>query len=157
MPITAFYDLRRARGNTAAVCPEIYLSHTGGHWGDHGPLDFWPPRKEVFVANDSTEVLEAINNLGITRLAVPPGRPGVRHADWQDNGKERTTAKERFASVFCYGVDGAVSGADVCISAASDVTEENIAAILDPQSVLTAWLREDSHDAPGDPVLETVP
>ena len=152
--ITAFYDLRRSQANSAAVYPEIYLLHAGGHWGDHSTLDFWPPRKEVFIAEDPREVLGAINNLGITRLAVPAGASGMPHIDWQDNGKERTAAKERVSSIFSYDADGSVSGADVSISATSDVTEENIAAILDPQSVLTASLREESPDAPGDPVLK---
>src|ERR1700694_6007486 len=53
--ITAFYDLRRARKQVGAVYPEIYLLHVGGRWGDHSTLDFWPPRKEVFVADDPRE------------------------------------------------------------------------------------------------------
>ena len=108
--ITAFYDLRRAHSNSAAVYPEIYLLHAGGRWGDHSTLDFWPPRKEVFLADDSREVLGAINNLGITRLAVPAGPAGVSNIDWQDNGKERTTARERISSIFCYDVEGTASG-----------------------------------------------
>jgi len=152
--ITAFYDLRRSHSNAAAVYPEIYLLHVGGHWGDHSTLDFWPPRKEVFVADDPREVLGTINNLAITRLAVPAGATGLTHIDWQDNGKDRTTAKERISTIFSYDADGTVSDADVCISATSEITEENITAILDPQSVLTAWLQEKSPATPRDPVLQ---
>ena len=148
--ITAFYDFRRAHRKIAAVYPEIYLFHVGGHWGDHSTLDFWPPRKEVFVTDDPREVLMAINDRGITRLAVTGEPAAMAHVDWQDNGKERTTAKERMTSIFCYGADGVVSGADVRISATSPVTEENISAILDPASILVDSGRGEAY---GDPVM----
>ena len=148
--ITAFYDFRRAHRKLGAVYPEIYLFHVGGHWGDHSTLDFWPPRKEVFVADDPREVLMAINDRGITRLAVTGESASLAHIDWQDNGKERTTAKERMTSIFCYGPDGVVSDADVRISSSSPVTEENISAILDPASILVDSGRGETH---GDPVM----
>jgi hypothetical protein len=148
--ITAFYDFRRAQRKPAAVYPEIYLFHVGGQWGDHSTLDFWPPRKEVFVADDPREVLMAINDRGITRLAVTGEPSALPHVEWQDNGKERTTARERITSSFCYGPDGTVSGADVHISAKSPVTEENISAILDPESILIDSGRGETH---ADPVM----
>lgn len=148
--ITTFYDYRRAHRKVGAVYPEIYLFHVGGHWGDHSTLDFWPPRKEVFVADDPREVVMAINDRGITRLAVS-GEPGaIAHVDWQDNGKERTTARERITSTFCYAPGGDVGGADVRISATSSVTEENISAILDPQAILSA---AGPGDTRADPVM----
>lgn len=37
---------------------------------DHSSLDVWPPHKEVIVPNEPEQILEAINDRGITRLLV---------------------------------------------------------------------------------------
>ena len=64
---------RPERRGPNGIYPEIYLFHVGGRHGDHSPYDFWPARKEVFVDADPREVLDQINDKGITRLAVPDG------------------------------------------------------------------------------------
>jgi hypothetical protein len=154
LTITAFYDFRREHRRMRAVYPEIYLFHVGGKWGDHSTLDFWPPRKEVFLPADPPQVLAALNNFAITRLAVPDA-PGAKakSIDWLDDGKERTTARERITSVFCYGAGGSVGDADVRISATGPVTEENISAILDPHSILAASESRQIGDTPTDVVF----
>ena len=67
--ITAFYDLQRARGPDFFIYPDYYLFHVGKPFGDHSRLDIWPAHKEVVVAADPREVLRAVNDRAITRLA----------------------------------------------------------------------------------------
>ena len=72
----AYYDARPTRRSSRAVYPEIYAFHIGKSHGAHAPYDFWPARREVILrTDDHREVLDAINDRGITRLAVPDRPP----------------------------------------------------------------------------------
>jgi len=68
LAINSFFELA---GRDHNLYPEIYLFHVGGPWGSHSSFDFWPEGKEVFLGKDPIEVLRAINQFGITHLAVP--------------------------------------------------------------------------------------
>ena len=108
LAITCFYDLRPERRGPNGVYPEIYLFHVGGRHGDHSPYDFWPARKEVFVDADPRDVLDQINDKGITRLAVPDGSavPATHRP------KERETALDRIISAFAYSPTGQTPGGE---------------------------------------------
>ena len=73
--ITSFYDIQRSRGPDFFVYPDYYLFHVARPLGDHGQLDVWPRRKEVVVASEPQQILEAINDRAITRLVVEDGAP----------------------------------------------------------------------------------
>ena len=75
--ITAFYDLQRARGPDFFIYPDYYLFHVGGPLGDHARLDVWPRRKEVVVGEAPQQILEAIDDRGIT-AARRGGRRAAR-------------------------------------------------------------------------------
>lgn len=142
--ITRFYDWRRLSGRRLNVYPEMFLFHVGGRWGDHSTLDFWPPRKEVFLADDPGEILGALNDYAITRLAIPDGMFAAPPCNWVDEAKERNAAADRMTSIFRYDAGGNVADSDVRITATGPVTEENINAILQPESVLQAWSSAES-------------
>src|SRR5918999_121287 len=56
--VANWFESRPQRRDTAPAYPEIYAFHLGGPHGDYSAFDFWPPRKEVFVAaNDPVAVL----------------------------------------------------------------------------------------------------
>lgn len=135
LAIAAFFDLRpRLRdevpaGHDAdAIYPEIYLFHVGGRHGDHSAYDFWPARKETFVAADPRAVLDAVNDRAITRLLVPDGVPAPLEHEYT----EAAAARERMRSAFAYSATGRVEAADVEIEALDLRAEENPALVLDP-------------------------
>lgn len=134
----AYYDAKPARRTSRAVYPEIYAFHVGKSHGAHAPYDFWPARREVILrTTDHREVLDAINDRGITRLAVPdrPSRE-VTHRP-----KEVEAALDRIASSFVYSASGRLAGGNVVISATDKRTEFNPTQALRPISELLAIRR----------------
>jgi hypothetical protein len=112
LAVTAFYDAAKKR-RMRPLYPDIFVFHAGGPWGMHSAFDFAPDHKEIFVDNDPVEMLRAINNRGITHLAVPdcPRKP-VRH-----RYKEPEAAHDRIKRCFAYGRGGSAANSDVEISA----------------------------------------
>jgi hypothetical protein len=129
--ITAFYDFHRARGDDFFVYPDYYLFHVGRPLGDHARLDVWPRRKEVVVGEDPQEILEAIDDRGITRLVVEDGEPEEGGVD----DEVVASARGRIGTCLAYSPAGRVEDADVEI-AGNPVTEGYVEAILDPESRL---------------------
>jgi hypothetical protein len=129
----AYYDIKPSRRTT--VYPEIYAFHIGKGHGAHAPYDFWPARKEVILrTTDHKEVLDAINDRGITRLAVPD-RP-LR--DVVHRPKEEDAAFDRIASAFVYSATGRMSDADAVISGNDKRTEYNPNQTLKPLAEMRA-------------------
>lgn len=127
----AYYDAKPARRTDRAVYPEIYAFHIGKSHGAHAPYDFWPARREVILrTDDHREVLDAINDRGITRLAIPdrPMREVVHRP------KEVEAALDRIASAFVYSASGRVDGGDVEIAGTDRRTEFNPSQVLRPVS-----------------------
>jgi hypothetical protein len=129
--MTSFYDVKPSRRNEMQVYPEIYAFHVGRGRGAHAPYDFWPARREVILkTTDHREVLDAINDRGITRLAVPERAPRtVEHRP-----KEEDAAFDRIASAFVYHPSGRVSDPDLFISGNDKRTEYNPGQALKPFS-----------------------
>ncbi len=127
--ITAFYDLQRARGPDFFIYPDYYLFHVGGPLGDHGRLDVWPRRKEVVVGEAPQQILEAIDDRGITRLVVEDGVP--REPAFEQEAL--ASARSRIVTCLAYSASGRVKGPDVRI-ASNSVTEGYVADILEPEA-----------------------
>lgn len=129
--MTAFYDVKPSRKTDLTVYPEIYAFHVGRARGAHAPYDFWPARREVILDTDDHRViLDAINDRGITRLAVPD-RP---MRDVSHRPKEVDAALDRIASAFVYDPSGRVTDADLMISGNDKRTEYNPDQVLKPFS-----------------------
>ncbi|RUX90258.1 MULTISPECIES: hypothetical protein [unclassified Mesorhizobium] len=127
--ITSFYDVKPSRRTELTVYPEIYAFHIGKGYGAHAPYDFWPARREVITSRDHREVLDAINDRGITRLAVPDRQPQeVVHRP-----KEVDAALDRIVSAFVYSPSGRVSDPDLVISGNDRRTEYNPNSALRPR------------------------
>ena len=125
--MSAFYDVKPSRRSELTVYPEIYAFHIGKGHGAHAPFDFWPARREVILETlDHREILDAINDRGITRLAVPdrPMRTVVHRP------KEEDAALDRIASAFAYDPGGRTENADVLIRGNSRKAEYNPSAVL---------------------------
>jgi hypothetical protein len=144
--VTAFYDLQRARGPDFFIYPDYYLFHVGRRFGDHSRLDIWPDHKEVVVGEGAEELLEAINDRGITRLLVEDGEPG--EAEFE--AEELASARARIATCLAYSATGRVTDADVRVGG-NPVVEGYVNTTLDPDTRI-ADLRAKGADARADQI-----
>lgn len=118
--VAEFFRARREAGRRD-IYPEIYAFHVGRDHGDLSVFDFWPFHKEIVVANDPVEVLHAINDRGITRLAVPDGAAHETAYIWP----EKRAAQDRVETVVAYAAGGRVHDADIEIRSLSPDVEFN--------------------------------
>lgn len=123
-----FYDSKPVRRSERKVYPEIFAIHVGGWWGGHGNFDFWPARREVQVPTDPCEVLGALNDFGITRLALPE-RP-VR--DITHRRKEEDCALDRLVTAVMYSPNGRVAAPDFTIRSNDRRSERDVQRIIHP-------------------------
>jgi hypothetical protein len=153
LAITAFYDARPARrSRERPVYPDVFAFHVGGRFGEHAFFDVYGPRKEVFVADDPALVLDAINDRGITHLAVPD-RPPAAAARF--HWKEPAQALDRLVAAWAYAPGGRVEGADVAIGSDSPRAEANAKTTLGaPQSYAERKLNGVGGGAAGIPPEE---
>ena len=135
--VTAFYDRQRASGEDFFIYPENFVFHVGRPLGDHGWLEIWPSHKEVVVADDPEALLEAINDRGVTRLAVgqhEPGKPDLRR-------ETLASAQAGIRTAIAYAEDGSVAHADAGIMG-NAVTESYAATVLEQSTGVPADARE---------------
>lgn len=114
--ITKFYDFHRpSLGNEPdqlRIYPEFFIFHVGEQHMDHYWMDIWTPNKEVIVEDDPEQILEAINDRGITRLLVediPPSRAIFLP-------ETVNSAKMRIKSALAYSPTGRVDKATISIA-----------------------------------------
>jgi hypothetical protein len=132
--ITSFYDVKPVRRTERKIYPEIYAIHVGKWWGTHADFDFWPSRRECLVSGDHRDLLDTINDRGITRLALPE-RP-VR--DIEHRRKEEDAAFDRIATTVMYSASGRVSVPDFSIRGNDRRTESNPQRVLKPIKITEA-------------------
>ncbi|MFJ4345331.1 hypothetical protein [Pseudomonas sp. NPDC089401] len=123
-----FYDSKPVRRSERKVYPEMFAIHVGGWWGGHGNFDFWPPRREVQVSADPLEVLGALNDFGITRLALPerPLREIIHRR------KEEDCALDRLVTAVMYSPSGRVATPDFTIRSNNRRSERDVQRIIHP-------------------------
>lgn len=126
---TRFYDFYRPRlGKTPdklSIYPETFAFHIGKRHMDHMMLDIWPPHKEVIVQDEPEQILEAINDRGITRLLVEdlPLSPAKL------NRETVSSAEQRIVSTLAYSPTGRVRQADVTIHSCPAAEQEVLKSI----------------------------
>jgi hypothetical protein len=119
-----FYAHESRAARPLPLYADNYLFHVGGRWGDFSAFDFWPRRREVFLAADPAIVLEAINDRGITHLLVPDREP----RECEFGFYEKEAAIDRLKLCLIYSPDGDVADGDVTIATRDPVAIENAAA-----------------------------
>ncbi|SCK29573.1 hypothetical protein PSELUDRAFT_3646 [Vogesella sp. LIG4] len=111
---TRFYDAHRLQlGNEPdklRIYPDYFIFHVGNCQGSHAQLDVWPPHKEVIVDDDAEQILEAINDRGITRLLVED-KPLSSAVLLRET---LASARSRIVSVLAYSPVGRMPQGDVC-------------------------------------------
>lgn len=128
LAITSFYDAAERRRGELTVYPEIFAFHFGKGHGSHAAFDFWPARREVMLSGDPCDLLDAINDRGITRLAVPDR--SARAFEYRP--KEADTALDRIQSAFAYDPSGRVKDGTIRIAGNHRASEFNPGRVLRP-------------------------
>lgn len=128
-----FYDSKPSRRTDRKIYPEIFAIHVGQWQGMHGNLDFWPARREVLVPDDHQEILSAINDRAITRLAIPERvSRGLPH-----RRKEEDCARDWLETVVAYSPRGRVVAPDFLIRSNSPRSEIDVQRIFRPPQITT--------------------
>ena len=113
--VTRFYDFYREPLKDASskfrIYPEFFIFHVGKRHMNHSWMDIWPPHKEVVVEDDPEQILEAINDRGITRLLVEDMKPSTAVFLTETF----CSAKQRIVSALAYSPSGRVENPDVKI------------------------------------------
>lgn len=127
--VTRFYDTYRFRlGNERGklrLYPDYFLFHIGKFHGSHGQMDVWPPHKEVVVEDDPEQILETINDRGITRLLVED----IPSTSGKFLRETLSSAEHRILSVLAYSSTGRVNQGDI-IGIHSSKVEEYVRNVL---------------------------
>lgn len=139
--LTRFYDFHRNllgdESGRLRIYPENFVFHVGQRHMNHSWMDIWPPHKEVVVEDDPEQILEAINDRGITRLLVEDISPSpvtfLRETI--------SSAKHRIVSALVYSPTGRVNQADITITSCS-AAEKNVLDSLDRSEELSDELKE---------------
>ena len=124
--LTRFYDFFRPNLGTEPgqqfIYPEFFVFHVGKKHMTHYWMDIWPPHKEVLIPEDDPEqILEAINDRGITRLLVEDIAPS--HPIFLR--ETLNAAKHRIVSALAYSPTGRVEDGDVKITSC-EAAEKNV-------------------------------
>jgi hypothetical protein len=126
----SFYEADVRRRTELRIYPESYAFHVGGGRGSMAAFDYWPMRHQVIVDNDAGAVLEAINDRGITRLAVPD----TSLRDHSFHEKEISAAHDLWAQVFAYSPSGRTRDGNVSIRGRDRRSEVDPRKVLDPHA-----------------------
>ncbi|WP_256237542.1 hypothetical protein [Bacillus sp. EB600] len=104
---------------------------------NHSWMDVWPPHKEVLVEDDPEQILEAINDRGITRLLVEDMVP-VSPTFLRET---ISSAQYRIVSALAYSPTGRVNQADITIMSCS-AAEDNVLDSLNRSDELSEEVKE---------------
>jgi len=126
-----FYDIKPSRRTERKIYPEIFAIHVGQWQGMHGNLDFWPARREVLVPDDHQEILAALNDRGITRLAIPERPP----RNLPHRRKEEDCALDGLLGAVVYSPSGRVASPDFTIRSNSPRSESDVQKIFRPPQI----------------------
>lgn len=147
----AYYDARPERRKL--VYPEIYAFHVGRGHGAHSAFDFWPARREVIVTGDHRNLLDAINDRAITRLALPART--LRQVEHRR--KEKEAAADRLVEAFLYAPDGQMPDGDLVIAGNDTRTEYSPGRVLRPVYVQAPAAAPPQRPGPAGQVKERDP
>lgn len=140
--ITKFYDFYRPHlgqeNEKLWIYPDYFVFHIERWHLDHYWLDVWPPHKEVIVENDSEQILEAINDRGITRMLVEDISPS-RSIYLRET---LTNAKLRIKSAVAYSPNGRVASGDIRVRNKS-LTEKYLRDSLKRTNLISPELFEE--------------
>jgi hypothetical protein len=139
--VTQYYNFHRpVLGNSPGklrIYPDYYIFHVGQRHMDHSKLDIWPLHKEVVVEDDPEQILESINDRGITRLIVEDKVPLTASF----LRETINSAEQRIISVLAYSPTGRIQQGDISVNSCS-AAEEFVFTALQMSGELSEEARE---------------
>jgi hypothetical protein len=139
--LTRFYDFYRPNlgdePGKLRIYPEFFVFHVGRPHMNHSWMDVWPPHKEVVVEDDPEQILEAINDRGITRLVVED----IKSITPIFLPETLSSAKLRIVSALAYSPTGRVDNPDIKITSCH-AAEENVLDSLNRTEGMSEKVKE---------------
>lgn len=133
--ITRFYDFYRPNlGNKAdqiRIYPDFFIFHINQLQIDSFFLDIWPPHKNVIVEDDPEQILEAVNDRGITRLIVEDIKP-VEGVFLKET---LSSAKFRIKTAIAYSPSGRINNANLEVTSCQTAEKMLIDSLQRTQSL----------------------
>ncbi|MGM0881051.1 MAG: hypothetical protein ACQEXQ_08380 [Bacillota bacterium] len=156
--MTRFYDFHRERlggkPGQLRIYPEFYVFHVGKRHMDHYWMDIWPPHKEVDVADEPEQILEAVNDRGITRLLVQDITPAKTVSLYASVSGEKldpsmatflretvSSAESRIMTAVAFSPSGRTEQADIAIGSCP-AAESFVLASINSSQALTDSMRD---------------
>ncbi|WP_158738279.1 hypothetical protein [Alteribacillus sp. YIM 98480] len=141
--LTRFYDFYRPQlgdePGKLRIYPEFFVFHVEKRHMNHTWMDVWPPHKEVIVQEDDPEqILETINDRGITRLLVENMTPTVSPTFLRETV---SSAESRIISTVAYSPTGRVNQGDIRINSCP-AAEDNVLASIKRSEELSSEEKE---------------
>ena len=144
--VTAFFDRYRERGGEFFAYPDFFTFQHQSPCADYGMCDIWPLHKNVCVAQDVQQTVEAITDRGVNVLLVPDD--DAREAEIAE--VELESARRNVSRCFAYSETGTTASADLVVESLSPLLWDFGLAVLDSvpaDDVLTKqrerWLKRD--------------
>ena len=109
---TAFYDRYRACGGEFFAYPDYFTFQRRTPTASYSMLDVWPGHKDVPVADDAGETLDAILDRAITVLLVPAGTA----ASAEFAPVQMASAKRTIRRCYTYSATGAAENPTLAVA-----------------------------------------
>jgi hypothetical protein len=153
-----FYDFYREKlghnPDQLRIYPEFYIFHVGKRHMDHYWMDIWPPHKEVEVTDEPEQILEAINDRGISRLLVQDAKsvPVISLSKSIPNNEINpsaaiflretiSSAEHRILTSLAYSPSGRTAQADILVKSC-EAAEHYVTTSINSSVGLSAQQRE---------------
>ena len=139
---TAFYDRYRATGDDFLAYPDHYTFQRRTPPGSYGMLDVWPGHKDVPVADDAGQTLDAILDRAINVLLVPAGPAGAV----EFTPVQMASARRTIRRCFTYSATGSTEQPTLAVACGRAEAAEWARAVIeslppDDSAVRSYWLR----------------
>ena len=139
---TAFYDRYRATGEDFFAYPDHYTFQRRTPPASYAMLDVWPRHKDVPVADDAGQTLDAILDRAINVLVVPAGSAGTTECAPAQMASARRTIRR----CYTYSATGATEQPTLAVACGRAEPAEWARAVInslppDDSAVRSHWLR----------------
>jgi hypothetical protein len=139
---TAFYDRYRATGDEFFAYPDYFTFQRRTPTASYSMLDVWPGHKDVPVADDAGETLDAILDRAINVLVVPAGTAGA--AEFAP--VQMASARRTIRRCYTYSATGSAEQPTLAVACGRAEPAEWARAVIDSlppddSAVRSHWLR----------------
>ena len=139
---TAFYDRYRATGDEFFAYPDHYTFQRRTPPACYGMLDVWPGHKDVPVAADAGQTLDAILDRAINVLLVPAGPAGTV----EFTAVQMASARRTIRRCYTYSATGSTGQPTLAVACGRTEPVEWARAVIDSvppddSAVGSHWLR----------------